>query len=159
MQQPSDQDAAGGGLRTAIVLETTEESCTVFSAGRQYDVSYAAVFPRPRTERVLPGHLVAIATAKNGAAVIVWRWFDAVVLDGFEESVRLWEPLHGVVAARPRDARRAYRPGSRAYLSAGLPGADWWVTGSAVVQAEEAEVDLDEVVRFFTELDLWAGLG
>jgi hypothetical protein len=42
-------------------------------------------------------------------------------------------------------------------LSAGLPGADWWVAGAAVAKAEDADVDLDEVGLFCTEHGLWPG--
>jgi hypothetical protein len=46
-------------------------------------------------------------------------------------------------------------PGSRAFACAGLPGADWWVTGSADVAPEAADVDLSDVEAMFTENDLW----
>ncbi len=155
----TDRDAPGGRLRKAIVLSTTEDVCTVFVAGQREVVPYALPFPKPRAERVAPGHLVAIATAANGSAVVVWRWFDAVVLEGAGgRSVSLREPAHGVVLAEPRDSRRTYRPGTRAYLSAGLPGAAWWVAGPVVDCAENADVDLDEVEQFFTGLGLWASL-
>lgn len=42
-----------------------------------------------------------------------------------------------------------------AYLSAGLPGADWWVAGGAAARAEDANVELDEVEQLYTERDLW----
>lgn len=45
--------------------------------------------------------------------------------------------------------------GSRAYLSEGLPGAAWWVAGRAVDRAEDADVELDEVRRLYTEHDMW----
>jgi len=154
-----DQVAAGGRLRTAVVLLTAEDSCTVFTADQRTDVPHARAFPKPRIERVLPGHLVAIATAPAGSAFVVWRWFDAVVLDRIGSSVRVWEPAHGVVRAELRDPRRNYRPETRAYLTAGLPGAEWWVAGPVADRAEDAEVDLDQVDKFFTGLDLWAGLG
>ena len=54
-------------------------------------VRYAPQFPGPRRERVLPGHLVGVAEAA-GDAVVVWRWYDAVVLGSDAGSVRLWEP-------------------------------------------------------------------
>lgn len=54
-----------------------------------------------------------------------------------------------------RRAEQRYEPGTRAYLSAGLPGADWWVAGSAVARAEDADVELDEVQRLYTEHNLW----
>ena len=145
-------------LRPALVLGTTEDTCTVVADGRQTDVPYAPPFPRPRVERVLPGHLVALA-AVSGAEVVVWRWFDAVVLGSVGAQVRLWEPAHGEVLAVPRDPHLSRAPGSRAYLSAGLPGADWWLDGPAVDRAEDADVELDEVVRFFTDLGLWDKVG
>lgn len=144
-------------LRPGIVIATTEERCTVVLDGRAAVVPYAPPFPRPRVERVVPGNLVAVATVP-GAEVVVWRWFDAVVTGVTDAGVSLWEPLHGVVDARPRDAARDYRPGSRAYLSAGLPGAEWWVAGPAVERAEDADVELDEVDAFFTEHGLWGRL-
>ena len=104
-----------------------------------------------------PGHLVAVAGAADGAQVVVWRWYDAVVLGEEAGLVRLWEPAHGEVVARSRRAGQHRQPGTRAYLSAGLPGADWWVAGAAVAKAEEADVELDEVERFCTEHDLWPG--
>jgi hypothetical protein len=153
-----ERDASDGRLSKAIVLSTTEDACTVFAADQQVVVPYAHPFPAPRANRVAPGHLVAVATAANRSAVVVWRWFDAVVLEQAGGSVSLWEPGHGVVLAEPRDVQRTYRPGSRAYLSAGLPGAQWWVAGAAADRAEDAEVELDEVGQFFTGLGLWASL-
>ena len=123
--------------------------------GRAVCVGYAPQFPVPRRERVLPGHLVAVAEAPGVPGVVVWRWYDAVVLGGDAGSVRLWEPAHGEVAARRRRPRQHYGPGSRAYLSAGLPGAEWWVAGTAVDRAEDAEVELDEVRRLYTERGMW----
>lgn len=135
-------ERASGRLRRAIVLCTTEVQCTVFADGRQTVVGYADAFPKPRVERVAPGHLVALAVTASGSQVVVWRWFDAVVLGADGESVRLWEPGHGSVLAEARNPRQAYVPGSRAYLSAGLPGAEWWVAGLVVDRAEAADVDL-----------------
>ncbi len=151
----SDQPVAR--LRTAVVLATTEEECTVVQDGQVRAVPYARPFPAPRVERVSPGHLVATATLPNGSDVVIWRWFDAVVVDSATggERVTLWEPAHGRVEARPRSDARTYRPGSRAYLSAGLPGADWWVEGPSVDRAESAEVDLGELQAFFTLHELW----
>jgi len=81
-----------------------------------------------------------------------------VVIGSDQELVRLWEPAHGEIAARRRRPEQRYDPGTRAYASAGLPGADWWVAGRAVHQAEEAEVELDEVARLYTEHDLWSSV-
>lgn len=139
------------------MLRTNEDSCQVLSEGHAVSVGYAPQFPGPRTERVLPGHLAAIADVAGGA--VVWRWYDAVVLGDEGESVRLWEPAHGEVLAQPRRPGRRYQAGTRAYLSAGLPGADWWVCGRTVDRAEDADVDLDEVERLYTDHGMWAALG
>lgn len=142
-------------LRCGIVLRSEEDACQVLTRGQVVSVRYASQFPAPRRERVLPGHLVAIAEAPGAAAVVIWRWYDAVVLGSDAGSVRLWEPAHGDVAAQRRRPQQHYDPGTRAYLSAGLPGAQWWVAGRAVDQAEDAEVELDEVERLYTEHDMW----
>ena len=141
-------------LRCGIVLRSDEDACQVITEGTVASVRYAPQFPAPRRERVLPGHLVAVAEAP-GASVVVWRWYDAIVLGSDAESVQLWEPAHGEVAAQRRRPEQRYGPGTRAYLSAGLPGARWWVAGAAVDQAQDAEVELDEVERLYTEHDMW----
>ena len=142
-------------LRCGIVLGAGEDACQVLAGGQVVSVRYASQFPAPRRERVLPGHLVAIAGVPGGSAAVVWRWYDAVVLGSEAGSVRLWEPAHGEVVARPRGPQQRYDPGTRAYLSAGLPGAEWWVAGRAVDRAEDAEVELNEVGRFYAEQDMW----
>jgi hypothetical protein len=143
-------------LYCGIVLRSEEDACQVLAGGRVVSVRYAPQFPTPRRERVLPGHLVAVAEAAGASAVVVvWRWYDAVVLGSDADSVRLWEPAHGEVAAQRRRPQQRHDPGTRAYLSAGLPGAKWWVSGKAVDQPEEAEVELDEVERLYTENDMW----
>jgi hypothetical protein len=144
-------------LRCGIVLHVQEDACQILRAGQLSLVRFAKPFPSPRTERVSPGHLVAVAAAADGAEAVVWRWYDAVVLGEEAGLVRLWEPAHGEVAAHPRRADLHRQPGTRAYLSAGLPGASWWVAGAAVAMAEDADVELDEVERFCTEHDLWPG--
>ncbi len=68
------------------------------------------------------------------------------------------EPSHGEVLAQPRTIHHRQEVGSRAYLSAGLPGADWWVAGRATGKAQDAAVELDEVERLYTEHDLWHSL-
>ena len=89
--------------------------------------------------------------------MVVWRWYDAVVIgEEAADSVRLWEPAHGQVVARRRRPQQRYEPGTRAYISAGLPGADWWVAGPVNGPAEEADVELDQVRRLYTENALWA---
>jgi hypothetical protein len=144
-------------LVTALVLEADEESCTVFRAGAESVVRYARPFPGPRADRVLPGHLVALFTAARDPSV-VWRWFDAVVLRASSEGVQLWEPLHGTITARPRNSDLVLHPGGRAYVSAGLPGADWWLAGPAVSSPEQAAVEVAEVRRFYIHHGLWGEL-
>jgi hypothetical protein len=155
MTAATNQGPVQARLRCGIVVRVREDKCEVVRDGQVASVRYAAQFPSPRTERVSPGHLVAIATVPDGAGVVVWRWYDAVVLGAEASLIRLWEPAHGEVLARPRPAYRSPRPGTRAYLSAGLPGADWWVAGNAAASAEEADVELDEVEQFYTARDLW----
>jgi hypothetical protein len=139
------------------VLNVEEYACRARTEGTIVSVPFAPLFPSPRMERVSPGHLVAVATAPDGAEVVVWRWYDAVVLgEEAADSVRLWEPAHGEVVAQRRRAQQRYEPATRAYLSAGLPGAEWWVAGAVAARAEDADVELDEVERLYTENALWA---
>ena len=149
------QGDRAGSLRLAIVVSADEEACTIVEQNQRTTVPYAPFFPRPRAGRVAPGHLVALAATPGGGEVVVWRWFDAVVVEEVGGRVRLREPAHGEVPAQSRDPQRAHRIGSRAYLSAGLKGAEWWVAGAAVCSAEDAEVDVDEVQRFLTAHALW----
>jgi hypothetical protein len=143
-------------LRTARVIRVYEDSCQVWSRGEVSSVRFASMFPTPRMGRVFPGHLVALATGPSGVEVVVWRWFDAVVLDSASDGpVRLWEPAHGEVIAKPRPAYVRQDPGSRAYASAGLPGAEWWVAHTADGAPDIVEVDLNEVHDFFADNDLW----
>ena len=143
-------------LRTARVIRVDEYACEVWSDGEANSVWFAPTFPSPRVERVHPGHLVAVATAPNGADVVVWRWYDAVVLGTEDDgSVRLWEPAHGEVVAQPRPSYRKQEPGSRAYASAGLPGAEWWVADSATAAPQRAQVELNDVEALYTEHGLW----
>ncbi len=137
------------------MLRAGEDACQVLARGQVVSVRYASQFPAPRRERVSPGHLVAIADGPGGSDAVVWRWYDAVVLGSEGETVRLWEPAHGEVVAQPRRTQQRYEPGTRAYLSAGLPGAEWWVAGRAVDQAENAEVELNEVERLYTGQNMW----
>ena len=137
------------------MVRVGEETCDAAIGGDLISVRYANRFPSPRTERVSPGHLVAVATTPNATPAVVWRWYDAVVIGERDNLVHLWEPAHGEVSARQRPAYVSSPPGTRAYLSAGLPGAEWWVAGPAAATAEDADVELDEVERLYTELDLW----
>ena len=149
MTEPADQGIVPARLRCGIVVRVREDACDIVRDAQQCTVRYATRFPSPRTERVSPGHLVAIATPPDGTRVIVWRWYDAVVLGAEAGLIRLWEPSHGEVLAQPRPAYQSAPPGTRAYLSAGLPGADWWVAGRAAARAEDADVELDQVEQFY----------
>lgn len=157
MSHPAKQDHVPPRLRSGIVLRVQEDACQLLGEGRPSYVRFAKPFPSPRTERVSPGHLVAVATAPDGAEAVIWRWYDAVVLGEENGLIRMWEPAHGEVLAQPRREERRH-PGTRAYLSAGLPGADWWVAGAVAARAKDADVELDEVERFFSEHDLWSAL-
>lgn len=157
MDASTHQGLVHSPFRCGAVLRVQEATCEIFGEGQLRSVRYATQFPSPRTERVSPGHLVAVATAPDGSEVVVWRWYDAVVLGEETGLIRLWEPSHGEVVAQPRHAQQR-PPGTRAYLSAGLPGADWWVAGAVAARAEDADVELDEVERFYDEHDLWRDL-
>jgi hypothetical protein len=154
MGAAANHDLVSARLRRGIVLRVQEDTCEIFSAGQSESVAFATHFPTPRTQRVAPGHLVAVATAPNGSDVVIWRWYDAVVLGQEAGLIQMWEPAHGEVLARPRRPQQP-QPGTRAYLSAGLPGADWWLAGAVSARAEDADVELDEVELFYNEHDLW----
>ena len=104
----------------------------------------------------MPHHLRSAVVARvteDRLEVVVWRWYDALVLGTDGDDVRLWEPAHGEVSARPRSSG-PFEPGTRRYVSAGLPDADWWVAGLAVV-GPDADVELDDVDRLYAEYGLW----
>ena len=155
MSAAANHDLVSARLRRGIVLRVQEDRCEILSAGRPESVGFARQFPTPRTQRVSPGHLVAVATAPDGSAVVIWRWYDAVVLGQEAGLIRTWEPGHGEVLARPRRPEQPQPPGTRSYLSAGLPGADWWLAGAVAVSAEDADVELDDVELLYTAHDLW----
>ena len=154
---PPSRGPGPAPLRCGVVLRVSEEVCEVVVDGEVCSAAFASSFPSPRAERVAPGHLVALAPTSRGTAA-VWRWYDAVVLGEEDGLVRVWEPTHGEVLARPRSAGVRPGLGTRAYLSAGLPGADWWLAGPAGGGTTEPDVELAEVARFWTEHDLWATL-
>ena len=78
-----------------------------------------------------------------------------VLLGGVDDGwVRWWEPAHGAVTAKSRDSYRKQEPGSRAYASAGLPGADGESLASPGTPGRDA-IDLDEVALFVTEKGIW----
>lgn len=121
-----DTDVSQHRLRTARVVRVEEHACEIWSDDELSSVVFAPMFPSPRLERVSPGHLAAVATAPTGTDVVVWRWYDTVVLGHREDgSVRLWEPAHGEVIAQARGTYVKQEPRSRAYASAGFPGAEW----------------------------------
>jgi hypothetical protein len=155
----SDHATIRPTLVLAVVLGVTEHECTVGDHAGRRAVGFAPSFPRPRIERIVPGNLVAVARLPLDQELVVWRWYDAVVLDEVENGVRLWEPFHGEVVARRRPGWHPVVPGSRAYVSAGLPGADWWVCGAVTPDPSDAKVDLDAVIAFYDEHDLWGSLG
>lgn len=155
----ADAGLSDHALRVARVLRVEEESCEVWTADGVVKVGFAAMFPTPRLERVSPGHLVALAAGPGGEEVVVWRWYDAVILGPTGQGkIHLWEPAHGVVVAQRRPMYEDAEPGSRAYASAGLPGADWWVAGPAVRLPRATDIDLAEVDALFTENQLWSKL-
>lgn len=158
MKASTERNIVASRLRCGIVVRVGEDVCEIVKEGQLCSVRYARQFPSPRTERVSPGHLVAVATAPDGSDAVVWRWYDAVVVGEEAGLIRMWEPSHGEILAQPRPTRRSPQVGTRAYLSAGLPGADWWVAGGAADTAEDAVVELDEVERLYTEGDLWHSL-
>ena len=80
-----------------------------------------------------------------------------MVLEQSARQVRLWEPGHGEFLARSRRPQQQYPAGTRAYASAGLPGADWWVEGP-VGAVEDADVAMDPVYEFYAAHDLWSRL-
>lgn len=151
---PVSHDYYSSRLESAVVLRVEEHKCHVHRAGGVAVADYAPQMPSPRVERIAPGNRVALARASDGRRVVLWRWFDAVVIGSEDDLVRLWEPAHGEVLASARGAADGLVPGSRAYLSAGLPGAEWWVAGPADA-SEHAEVELDEVGKLYTQHGLW----
>ena len=139
-------------LQAGVVVRADADGCRVVLDGGVGPAGYGGPF-RPRAAELRPGQLVALAPGRDGGALVVWRWFDAVVVEVRDDGVLLWEPAHGEVLAQPRSPEPACRPGSRRWLSAGLPGADWWVAGEG--GAEPADVELAEVDRFYAEHGLW----
>jgi hypothetical protein len=99
-------------LRTGRVIRVDEHACEVWSHGEVSSAGFDAMFPSPPVERVRPGHLVAIATGLDGTDLVVWRWYDAVVL-GTEDG-----RFGSAVGA---GARRGHRPTAGVVRGAG-PG-------------------------------------
>jgi hypothetical protein len=63
------------------------------------------------------------------------------------------------VLAQPRAGIPSGQHGTRAYLSAGLPCADWWVACPTAARAQDADVELGEVEKLYTEHGWWDTLG
>lgn len=148
-------------LRPAVVVRVAETWCQVRIGEQLTRARFAPQFPAPRTQRVSPGHLVAVAQAPDRAEVVLWRWYDAVVI-GHQDggTVLIWEPAHGEVVASVRPHCPRLLPGSRAFASAGLPGAAWWVTDAVTGRPETAVVELAEVAALYSDNELWdAALG
>ena len=85
-----------------------------FSTDETVSVGYGAPFGR-RAQSLAPGHLVAVADMRDALPLVLWRWYDAVVLEQSADQVQLWEPGHGEVLARSRNPQRRLPPGTRAY--------------------------------------------
>lgn len=159
MSTPRSASFVPARLRTARVLRVREQSCVVWRDGSATTVAFAPMFPSPRIERVSPGHLVALAAGPAAEEVVVWRWYDAVVIGAEDDGrVRLWEPAHGEVVADARPSHEPQEPGSRAWASAGLPGAEWWVADRVRDDLSDAGVELDGVLAVYSENDLWPGV-
>ena len=142
--------------RAGVVLRPGEQRCEVEFGTDARSVGYSIPFG-PRAETLAPGHLVAVTDASAIGPLVIWRWYDAVVLGRSAEQVRLWEPNHGEVVGTLRNPRYEYPVGTRAYASAGLPGADWWVEGP-VSAVEDADVAMQQVREFYATHDLWSRL-
>lgn len=147
LMRPSDT------ARVAVVLRPEERCCEVDFGSKTALVGYGVPFS-PRAKTLTPGHLVAVIETPEEGAIILWRWYDAVVLEQSANELRLWEPAHGEVLAQPRDPEVPYPVGTRAYASAGLRGAEWWVEGP-VSAVQDASVAIDEVFAFYDQHDLW----
>lgn len=139
--------------RAGVVLRPGEGRCEVYFGSETAFVEYGVPFS-PRAQSLTPGHLVAVTETPDARSLILWRWYDAVVLEQSATQVRLWEPAHGEVVAQSRSPQDSYSVGTRAYASAGLRGADWWVEGP-VAAVEDVNVATDEVLAFYAEHDLW----
>jgi hypothetical protein len=77
-----------GSLRLAVVVSADEEACTIVEHNQRTTVPYAPFSP-DRAPGGGPGHLVALAATPSGGEVVVWRWFDAAVVEEVGGRVRL----------------------------------------------------------------------
>jgi hypothetical protein len=152
-----DDDESNIRLTTAVVVNVTENACSVWSTDGVSSIRFASQFPAPRLDRVSPGHLVAVATAVDRRSAIVWRWFDAVILSSSDgTSVRLWEPRHGEISALETEHYQPRVAGTRAYISTGLRGSNWWVSGPVVDNPSHADVELDDVRALYDSNGMWS---
>ena len=83
----AEQEPTTSRLYLGIVLRVDEDDCEVLAQGCRSTVRYARAFPAPRTERVSPGHLVALAVRPDRTTAVVWRWYDAVIVNDDENGV------------------------------------------------------------------------
>jgi hypothetical protein len=67
---PTEHRSTDGRLRRGIVLRVQEDSCEIVGAGERSLVRFATSFPSPRTQRVSPGHLVAVARGADGLEAV-----------------------------------------------------------------------------------------
>lgn len=139
-------------LTSGVVLRVSPDGCEVLRAGRVLRAGYSGAFA-PRSANLAPGHLVALQPGQHNT-LVVWRWFDAVVINVEGTRAQVWEAQHGEVTARLRHPGLPLPVGGRAWVSTGLPGSEWWLE-SAVGVPPTAEVDLGEVTRFYDQHDLW----
>ena len=103
MDEPTQQWPAA---LTAVVLRPTEQRCQVGFGVETAFVEYGTPFG-PRAKTLTPGHLVALTGRPGATSLVIWRWYDAVVLEQSARQVRLWEPSHGEVLARSRSRSRS----------------------------------------------------
>jgi hypothetical protein len=66
--------------RAAVVLRPKEQHCEVSFGVETAVVGYGIPFS-PRARTLTPGHRVAVTDGPDAALLIIWRWYDAVVLE------------------------------------------------------------------------------
>ena len=129
-------------LRCGLVLRVEENACQILSEDQLVSVGYASQFPTPHKERVSPGHLVAVAEIPDGSAIVVWRWYDAVVLGEEAGSVRLWSRLTAKSSPSAAGRSSAMRPRLAPTRPRGCPVRSGGLPGRVVDRAEDADVEV-----------------
>ena len=104
--------------RVAVVLRPGADRCEVSFGAETEFVAYGIPFSA-RANTLTPGHLVAVTTSLDANSLVIWRWYDAVVLEQSAEEVLLWEPNHGEGLASPRNPEDRYPAGTRACVNRG----------------------------------------